>query len=162
VDINEHLDTLRQYANEVSHITEFGVREAISTLSFLLPSKKIISYDIKKTDRVDYIMGLCKSNSIDWTFYERSTTDIDPIDPTELLFVDTLHTYDQVSKELQIHGKQVSKYIIFHDTESFGSIGMDGKPGINKAILEFLCENKEWVIKEIYHNNNGLLILEKH
>ena len=46
-DINEHLPTLKKYAEECEHITEMGVRWVVSTFAFMagLP-KKLISYDI--------------------------------------------------------------------------------------------------------------------
>ena len=34
-DINEHLPTLRKYAEECDHITEMGVRWIVSTYAFL-------------------------------------------------------------------------------------------------------------------------------
>lgn len=33
--------------------------------------------------------------------------------------------------------------------------------GLEKAITEFINNNPDWQIKEIYTNNNGLTILEK-
>ena len=35
------------------------------------------------------------------------------------------------------------------------------KCGLWKAIEEFLQNNKEWVLKERFTNNNGLTVLEK-
>ena len=35
------------------------------------------------------------------------------------------------------------------------------KHGLNLAITEFLEENKNWTIKEIKINNNGLTILQR-
>jgi len=46
-DINEHLPTLKKYAEECSHITEMGVRWVVSTYGLLMGKpKKMISYDI--------------------------------------------------------------------------------------------------------------------
>ena len=62
----------------------------------------------------------------------------------DLLFIDTLHNYDQIKQELSVHvenNPNPPKTIIFHDVESFAFIeeqpyGENG--GILPAILEFL------------------------
>ena len=60
-DINEHLVILNKYANTVDHVTEFGTRFGCSTWAFLNSNaKKIISYDLKKTQEVDEIIMHCK------------------------------------------------------------------------------------------------------
>ena len=41
-DINEHLPTLKKYADECNHITEFGTRTGVSTWAWLMSSAKII------------------------------------------------------------------------------------------------------------------------
>jgi hypothetical protein len=75
------------------------------------------------------------------------------IENTDLLFIDTDHTYDQCSKELQMHAHKVRKYLIFHDTNLVKDL--------NRAISEFIEANKEWKIKEVLTNNNGLTVLER-
>ena len=79
-----------------------------------------------------------------------------------LLTLDTRHTYEQLQAELAMHGDKAERWMIFHDTVTFGSRGEDGsEPGLMMAIDEFLEEHYEWVVKEVFNNNNGLLILEK-
>ena len=47
-DINEHVPTLKKFAEECEHITEMGVRAAVSTFGFLMGKpKKLISIDIE-------------------------------------------------------------------------------------------------------------------
>ena len=77
-----------------------------------------------------------------------------------MLFIDTLHVYGQVKREIALHHHNVRKYLVFHDTVCMGEEGekfstwtmhsreelreqkgwsdedLDG--GINKAIDEFL------------------------
>jgi hypothetical protein len=99
---------------------------------------------------------------VDWLFRHGSTLEADVIEETDMLFVDTLHTYGQVKGELERHGNQARKYIVFHDTVSFGLVGEDyRKPGINLAIQEFMRDNPHWVLFEHYENNNGLTILAR-
>ena len=155
-DINEHIPIMHKYANECNHITEFGVRNGVSTWAWLASNAKIIRcfdiVNVEKNLKLHY--GSAKDTKKDFTFTCVNTiADRFEIEPTDLLFIDTNHTYEQCSKELKMHAHKVKKYLMFHDTTLC--------PDLNKAINEFLELNKDWKIKEIFTNNNGFTILEK-
>ena len=155
-DINEHIATMHKYANECNHITEFGVRTGISTWAWLASRAKVIRcFDIDNvTDNLKIHFQSAKDTQKDFTFTCVNTiADNLEIEQTDLLFIDTDHTYDQCSKELQMHAHKVRKYLIFHDTTLCVEL--------NKAISEFIEANKEWKIKEVLTNNNGLTVLER-
>lgn len=162
-DINEHMLRLAQLARECEHITEFGVRTGMSTYSFLHGLSNKPRAILRSHDLHDFfnIFAIRPQLEIDWTFRQASTLDIDPIEPTDLLFIDTLHTYAQVKGELEKHGLRARKYIVFHDTVAFGKVGEDNGEGINKAIFEWMAANPQWKVAEHYENNNGLTILAK-
>lgn len=156
-DINEHMETLRVLSTECSNITEMGVRRCVSTWAFIegLKSGKLVSIDIKHPEdwggNLKQVKKACKKKNIDFTFILGNTLDI-VIDDTELLFIDTQHTYKQLSQELALHSSKVRKFIILHDTVSF--------PGLWQAVEEFI-QLGVWEIKSHYTNNNGLTILER-
>jgi hypothetical protein len=162
-DINEHMLRLAQLARQCEHVTEFGVRTGMSTYSFLhglsnKPDAKLRSYDLHDFFNVFAIRNQLE---IDWTFRQGSTLEADVIEPTDLLFIDTLHTYAQVKGELERHGNQARKYIAFHDTVAFGILGEDNGTGINLAIQEWMRDNDHWALFEHHENNNGLTILTR-
>ena len=163
-DINEHLPTLKRYADECEHITEMGVRWVVSTYAFLMGKpKKLVSIDIDSLEKYGNSQHQISSLAPDteFEFVLGDTLKID-IEPTDFLFLDTWHVYDQVKGELARHASKVSKYIGFHDTTTFEERGeTSGHEGIWPAVQEFLDDHPEWVIKERYTNNNGLTILEK-
>jgi hypothetical protein len=169
-DINEHLPTLKAYAEKCDHVTEMGVRYAVSTYALMMGApKKMISIDIMPLEHfgvtTQSVYDIAEENNIDYKFVLGDTLAIE-IEPTELLFIDTLHNYNQLKKELELHAGKVSKYIIFHDTTSFGFIGEQYVQagfvqGLWPAIEEFLQANPEWKILERYTNNNGLTVIEK-
>lgn len=161
-DIIEHLDTLKGYASRCPIIVELGTREGISTTAFALAKpKKLYCYDVIGTPFLEELRTMCKKENIGMYFLIANDLEIE-IPVCDLLFIDTWHTYKQLSQELKLHGNSSSKYIIFHDTETFGAVGEDGTtPGLNQAISEFLIENPHWKLKERYTNNNGLTILER-
>lgn len=154
-DINENLPVLARLASECKHVTEMGVRYCVSTWAFIegLQGGKLVSIDIKHPSfyngDITLVEQACKDKGIDFTFIEASTLDIN-IEKTDLLFIDTLHTGEQLRQELKLHASKAKKYIVFHDTVSCESELM---PVIN----EWLAEGK-WKIKEHHLNNNGLLV----
>ena len=162
IDIHEHLPTLRKYAKECNHITELGTRFVVSTYAFLAGKPaKMLTYDLYPHPNIWKADQLAKENYIQFGFMERDTTKT-TIEPTDLLFIDTAHNYLQVKKELELHAEKAKKYIIFHDTVSYGYIDEDGSPGgLWPAINEWLAANPHWVIKENFTNCNGLLVCER-
>ena len=163
-DINEHIPTLKIYGEKCKHITEFGVRSIISTWAFLYAQPDtLVSIDI-----VDPIQHGSDINDVyklkgrtDFKFIKADTTKI-KIEQTDLLFIDTLHTENQLKKELEIHSGNVNKYIILHDTRSFWDEGENGggARGLKYAVEPFILYS-EWKIHEKFDNNNGLMILCK-
>ena len=99
------------------------------------------------------------------------------IEETDLLFIDTLHRYGQLKLELKKHSSKCKKYIILHDTTTFGDVGETAsklmidpvtggmqlipRKGLWPAVEEFLKENKNWKLKERFTHNNGLTVLER-
>jgi hypothetical protein len=168
-DINEHFPTLKKYATECNTIYELGVRGIVSTWALLAGHpRKMVSVDITHPSafgaNLDFVYKSCELENIDFKFILGSSLDID-IPYTDLLFIDTIHEYPQLSAELKLHGNKVKKYIIMHDTDSCGEwmINNDGKRwgGMKQAIKEFLKANSKWSIKETFTNNNGLTVLER-
>lgn len=159
-DINEHLEALRDLALECDSVIEMGVRTCVSTWAFIEGLKSgatLVSIDIKHPSKygsdLTPVEKACKSKGINFKFYEQDTLTID-IPEVDMLFIDTLHTYEQLKGELARHGNKATKYLVFHDTVSCENELM---PAIN----EFMKANKKWKIKEHYTNNNGVMVLEK-
>lgn len=177
-DINEHLETLFNYADGCEHITEFGTREITATWAFLAAKPKtFVGVDIYLSPNLPYALELCRENEIDFQWKHQST--LEPgyvIEETDFLFIDTAHTYGQLIAELNRHGNQARKYIGFHDTTTFGhvneapykenaefeaAIPADAPKGLVPAIDEFLASNPHWERELVKTNNNGLTILKR-
>lgn len=157
-DIVEHLQTLSDISAKCQHITEMGVRHVVSTWCFVagIPKGgKVVSIDIVPAPQgeLDRVADFCNRKGIDFKFVLGDTTQIE-IEETDLLFIDTLHTGEQLEKELALHASKAKKFIVFHDTESC-------KDELMPVIVKFLKEHKEWAIKAVYTNNNGIMILRR-
>ena len=171
-DINEHLPVIKKYAEECEHITEMGVRYVISTWALLASKPKtLVCYDILTgldmnvfNSNINELSNKAKDIDVNFSFTQADVLNIE-IEETDLLLIDTYHEYNQIKQELKLHGNKARKYLIFHDTTTFGEFGETFKTpntiGIWPAIEEFLLENQEWKIQERLTNNNGLTILKK-
>ena len=165
-DINEHLPTLKKYTEECETVIEMGVRTVVSTWAFLAGKpKKLLSIDLKYPDHYGGDLPRAEQQAeqegIDFEFMIGDTAQI-TIPECDLLFIDTWHVYEQLKKELELHADKAQKYIIMHDTTTFAQHGEDaGHKGIQPAIQEFLAENSHWSIKEVYINNNGIMVLQR-
>ncbi len=157
-DIHEHLPTLRRLASQCEHITEMGVRSAISTAALLVAQPaRLVCYDFH--DSREWIELSLLRGATDFVFLKANVLLV-TIEPTEMLFIDTRHTYAQLSSELGRHAASVAKFIALHDTATFGKVGEDGGHGLTRAIDEFVSLGK-FSIRECYDRNNGLVVLER-
>jgi predicted O-methyltransferase YrrM len=172
-DINEHLPVLRAYAAGLGHVTEFGMRKGISTTALIAARpRRLISYDIvEQPVEVQRLQQLAAEAGVDFEFRCGNVLR-QRIEPTELLFIDTWHVYDQLIWELLLHSRRVSRFIIMHDTTSFGSVGERrggdyrnrlrmGRKGLWPAVQHFLWLSRAWQLRERRTNNNGLSVLER-
>lgn len=177
-DINEHLPVLKRYAEECDIIMEMGVRWIVSTWALLAGNpKKLTSLDLYNPSKfggnIQEVYNAASNHGISFEFIEHDSLTYN-MDECDLLFIDTWHDYLQLKKELFRHHTKSKKYIILHDTVSYGFTNEDliisgdhsktetNLPkGLVPAIEEFLMWNKEWVIWEKRANNNGLTVLKK-
>ena len=158
-DIHEHVSTLMALAGSCHQIVEFGVCLGTSTLAFLAGGcDKLDSWDIDKTHMVDKIAAAAGDR---WTFHHEDSRSED-VPRCDLLFIDSLHTREQLASELELHAWKAADRIVMHDTEEFGERGQDGGPGLRLAIIDFLLEHPDqWRVEDHYANNHGLTVLRR-
>ena len=169
-DINEHLPVLDRLAKNCTHITEFGVRDGTSTIVWFNNNAKFIGYDFYFSPDVANMFSYATAIGKSVQYRIENILALQDIEETDLLFIDSLHNYDQCIFELTHFAHRVRKYIVFHDTVSYGKVGeppygvvTDRPPhGILLAVAEFLLDNPNWSVKEHHKNNNGLTVLEKN
>lgn len=152
-DVNYHFETIRKYVAPGDRVVELGVRECVSTYALMInkPSA-LISVDIiePSNENLDAVKAAAKEAGIDFRFYQGDSVYID-IKPIDILFLDTLHLYSQIVKELWRHSGRTSKYIIFHDSLI---------PEVRACIQDFLF-NLDWKLVEENQEGTGLAIVER-
>ncbi len=161
-DINYHLPVLKSFADQCNSVIEFGVKSGMSSRAFLASAAQTIKmYDLAIDYNVEQLVEFCAARGRNVSYKAANTLELEP-QQTDLLFVDTLHTYHQLQAELARHGGRVNKFIAFHDTQTFGTVDeTQNGPGLVPAMLEWLAINPSWRV--VYHTplNNGLTVLGK-
>lgn len=173
--IAAHLPRLRALADGCDLAVEFGVKKGASSTALLLGAQQVYSYDVIETPEAVALAQLAGDRWI----YRIADSRTAFVPDCELLFIDSLHTFDQVAAELKHAAYSVRKYLIFHDTITFGSIGAKGESGeqlwqyqrghsipfealgIRPAIDELMIRDPSWRIAAHYTDSHGLLVLER-
>jgi hypothetical protein len=159
-DIHEHLPIISELTSQCTHVTELGVGWAQSTRAFLRHDVELHSYEFMPQPGIREFFDEAKNAGRNVTLHVDDTRKVN-IAETDLMLVDSLHIYEQVQKELELHAGKVRKYILFHDTTLFADRGEFGGKGIWPAVQEFIDSHPEWQLVERRHNNNGLTILKR-
>lgn len=177
-DIRDHLPALAALAAQCLTIAEFGVRGGNSTVALLFglspfgPERAswghphLYSYDIDLCLETRQIIEAAISSTgstVNWTFQPADTATVE-IPLVDMLFVDTLHTYEHVLAELRPSVlAQVRTYLAFHDTILFRGHDeySETGAGILQAILERLAADGGWVLHSHSSACNGLTVFER-
>jgi len=116
-DINEHLPTLKRYAEGCDFVVELGVRYIVSTWAFVAARpKRILSVDIEHPsnwphiteNRLPFVESECKSRGIDFSFQIGDSRKV-VLPEHDLLFIDTKHDYEVISEELKVQSPKTKK-----------------------------------------------------
>ncbi len=161
-DINQNVHILHELAQQCDTVVEMGVRTGVSTRAFLNTNAALLSFDTVLNPAVQQLFDVAQQQGKNVQYIQANVLDIE-IDPCDLLFIDTLHTYQQLKQELALHGNCAKKFLVFHDTHTFGlrgEVGNDNQ-GLLSAIVEFLIFNPHWRFKLYKTNNNGLTVLKR-
>jgi beta-1,4-mannosyl-glycoprotein beta-1,4-N-acetylglucosaminyltransferase len=161
-DIQGHLNYLYRLASTVEHITEFGTRSGQSTAAFLYARpKRLICYDLERSDMIAMLEGVASEGAVEFTFHQADVLEIE-IEPTDLLFIDTWHVEQQIAEELRRHADKARRYLVLHDTETFGLRGETaGHAGIWPTIAAFVRQNPQWRLLHHFAPSNGLTVLTR-
>ena len=158
--IHQHLTVLRDTASGQKHVTELGTGEGWSTLALLLVQPNtLVSYDLGFQPIVPTLERI--KGRTDLYFYVGHSHLVE-IDYTDLLFIDTIHTYSHLKEELRLHAGKVLRFLVLHDTTTFGEVGEDRQaPGLWQAVLELMRDDPSWSVVCRHTHNNGLAVLKR-
>ena len=163
-DMWEYMSVLRRYARGADSIVEFGTSDRANSTFALMAGRPLWMrcYDIKRYEPTfSYVEKAARDAGIDFAFRIQSSI-VEVITQIDLLFIDDEHTYAQLSKELEMHGGRVNKWIIIHDTTEFAAHDEGGNGrGLWPAIQEFMDSSGDWEVRDRFHSGYGLTVLQR-
>jgi predicted O-methyltransferase YrrM len=180
--ITHHLPYLKQMAARCDVIVELGVSAGRSSSAFLcgMPENgRLISYDVVITKSARELHRLAGDGGPEWLLCHGRSEEATPGEH-DMLFVDSLHTYKQVKAELDLWADHCRRWIILHDTVTFGAYAADGETGrhvprargsvqvtspeqlgIRMAVDELMMRDDSWHVERHDWRSHGLLTLER-
>jgi hypothetical protein len=160
-DINEHSPKLKELASECQHVTDIGMRPLFSTVALLAGQPEKLISVAPTPHQIFYVIDKLEvlKGRTQFKYEQASTPGWDMTEETDLLFLDTKHTANQIYAELVKYAGKVRRYIVRHDTQIYGETGEDGKPGLRVGIRQFLSENPQWSVIHDTDVQYGLMVL---
>lgn len=158
-DIYQHLEKVFQLTLGCNIAVCLGLARGEAAFALALSCNKVFVLDENPSSEIETIVSEYFTNK--FKVLRQNTHEPIEFDEIDVLFIDSIHTAETVKNELIAHAHKVKKYIIFHDTYTFGNIGEDGGEGILEPIANFMLENEEWKVISTENINNGMIILAK-
>ena len=165
-DLNDHVVYLAQLATKCKSAAEFSGRRE-STVALLPVIGPIYSFNDEADDELFKTVkrivagtstpGRTRSLHLARIGINRSLIQTLP-EPVDFLFLDTEHNGERATAELELHAKNVKRYIVFHDTELYGEVGDNGS-GMASAIEEWVESHPEWFVMHHTAHQYGLTVL---
>jgi predicted O-methyltransferase YrrM len=154
-DMSSRLDWIKDNFAGLDSITEIGTYQGCSTSAWLkcLP-KKLTCIDIVKNLDDATFKNAATAAGIVFEYIISDCLKLE-IDQTDLLFIDTIHTEEQVFKELLLHGEKANTYLAFHDVNPKK---WTTKHGIDKWLA---VTNTRWTVYFDDNSGDGFLVLKR-
>ena len=156
-------DAIQKYLSNEDVYMELGTHQGgTASAAMLARPKSVIMVDIDPSRYYKFLSPIadsfCRANGIDLEMKNTSSIGLGSIANCDMLVIDSVHKADFMNKELALHGGNVNKYIIAHDT-----MIINGRR--NESLHEILVEygNKfGWSVIERGITNVGYTVLKKN
>jgi len=149
-------DEIKKCLQECSSYTELGIMQGPTlAVACLAGVEKIRAYDINLdwyNKAAQLFEQYAVQHNIDFSVFEGNSLTCN-IEPTDLLYIDSLHQYNHLTGELNRHASHVNKFIIMHDTTH--------RPQLTRAIDDFLQANQEWVKINVCEDSVGFTTIRR-
>ena len=155
-------DAIKKYMKECKSYMELGTHQGgTASAAMLCKPNRVYLVDMDMSRYRGYLEPLasdfCDKNDIELIVREADSTSMSTINMTDMLVIDSYHHPSHMQKELDIHGHNVRKYILAHDTSI-----VNGKPNdsLYQCLVKFATDNN-WEIIERGVTNVGYTVLKK-
>lgn len=153
-------DAIVKYMAECDSYKELGTHQgATAACAMLLKPKYVELVDINhykyRWKLQELAEPFCQENNIELVVKEVDSSSLASLSrPVDMMLIDSLHRPDHMTKELNLHGVSVNKYIIAHDTYTI--------PSLQMALENWCNENRSWKVHERGMINAGYTVLKKN
>jgi len=161
-DYHEQHAAIEKYLQPGDTYMELGTHQGSTAARAMLNNpKKVILVDISMEKYNKFLKPIaeqyCSENNIELVVHECSSIDSKCVHKTDILLIDSLHHRNHMQKELNLHGNNVSKYIIVHDTSIINNRNDDS---LYHCLIGFADANG-WEEVERGTNNVGYTVIGK-
>jgi hypothetical protein len=161
-DYCQQHDAIERYLKKGDVYLELGTHQGGTAARAMLNNpKKVVLVDISMEKYRKFLEPIakkyCAKNSIELDVRECSSTEPVSAAKADVLLIDSMHQRRQMENELRIHGGNISKYIIAHDTSIIN--GRKNEELYN-CLVDFSNKNS-WKVLERGTTNVGYTVLEK-
>lgn len=155
-------DAIQKYLKDEDVYMEFGTHQGgTASAAMLAKPKSVIMVDIDPSRYYKFLSPIadkfCEKNNIKLKMKQTSSIGLGAVANCDMLVIDSVHTTTFMNQELALHGGNVNKYIIAHDTsELFGK-----KNDSLFQVLNNFASANNWKIIERGTINVGYTVLGK-
>lgn len=156
-------DAIKRYMKDCKSYMELGTHQGGTASAAMLTKPNRIYLVDMDMSRYNKFLGpiassFCDENDIELIVKEGDSTSLSCINMTDMLMIDSYHHPAHMKKELDLHGSNVKKYILAHDTSI-----INGKPNdsLYKCMKNFADANN-WSVIEHGTDNVGYTVIRKN
>jgi len=155
-------DAITKYMKDCKSYMELGTHQGgTASVAMLCKPSRVYLVDIDFTKYNKFLKPLaekwCDTNNIELIVNQTDSTGFGAINMTDMLVIDSYHHPNHLQKELDMHGRNVKKYIIAHDTSI-----LHGK--MNDSLFQVLnawAAKNQWKVLERVTKNVGYTVIGK-
>jgi hypothetical protein len=171
-DLDQHADAIRGLAGEAEHVTAFVKRREWNPMLAAGRPRELVVWQKEPHGGLQQLHeAIVAAPEKDGRKIETYTTHeggdgsaslTAEIEPTDLLILDTVHSSERLTAELDRHADKCRRRILVRSTGAFG-VKAEGEdaPGLFAAMRQFIEDNPEWFVARHEPKQWGWTLLSK-
>jgi hypothetical protein len=155
-------DAIRKYMSDCNSYMELGTHQGGTASTAILCNPNSVTLVDKDMSRYRKVLEklaqeYCAENKISFAAIEDDSTSHRVRHNVDMLVIDSYHHANHMKKELDMHGNNVNKYILAHDTSI-----INGRPDDSLyRCLKTFADANGWKLIERGTTNVGYTVIQK-
>lgn len=156
-------DAIKRYMKDCKSYMELGTHQGgTASAAMLCKPNRVYLVDMDMSRYRKFLAPIaeafCNENDIELIVKEGDSRSIAHINMTDMLMIDSYHHPEHMKKELAIHGHNVRKYILAHDTSIINGVPNDS---LYLVMKDYAAKNG-WTVIEHGTENVGYVVIKKN